>query len=73
MNDNARKRIAFLVMGVTDMLLGSVTLLAYFRLLPFDLDGLGIPSWVLGVVGAVLFLMGFAVFRSALSAVNPRE
>ncbi|GMV33955.1 MAG: hypothetical protein DCC59_04455 [Chloroflexi bacterium] len=71
-NKNA-KRTALLIAGGMDALLGAIGLLFYFGLLPFDLDAMGIPRWVAGVVGAALFFSGLAVFAYNLSAPDSTE
>lgn len=62
------KRIALLIASGTDILLGAISLLLYFGLLPFDLESMGIPRRVAGLVGAALFFSGLAIFAYNLSA-----
>lgn len=45
-----------------DILIGPLGLLLYFGFIPLDIDGLGIPRWIAGMVGAALFFSGLAVF-----------
>lgn len=73
MENKNPKRAVFLLASGMDMLLGGLGLLLYFGFLPFDLDGLGFPRWVVGAVGAVLLLSGVAVFSYILSTREPPE
>jgi hypothetical protein len=59
------KRTVFIIVGLTDTLLGGVILLIYFGFLPVDLSGFGIPRWIVGVVGAIWFMtaLGFLVYQ----------
>ncbi|GJQ34796.1 MAG: hypothetical protein JETCAE01_08060 [Anaerolineaceae bacterium] len=60
-NKNA-KRTALLIASGMDILIGALGLLLYFGFIPLDIDGLGIPRWIAGMVGAALFFSGLAVF-----------
>lgn len=73
MENKSAKRIVFLIASGMDMFLGALGLLLYFGILPFDSDGLGIPRWVVGTVGAVLLFSGVAVFSYILSAPGPSD
>jgi branched-subunit amino acid ABC-type transport system permease component len=55
---NRTRRIAFIISGATDALIGAVILLVGFGLLPVDLADYGIPPWLAIVVGGFMFLMG---------------
>jgi integral membrane sensor domain MASE1 len=57
-----QSRLALMLSGAVDSLLGGITLLLYFGLLPLDISSWGIPRWALGLVGGVLFFSGIAVF-----------
>jgi ABC-type branched-subunit amino acid transport system permease subunit len=59
MENQNMKRIVFMISGAIDALLGAVALLIYFNVIPVDL---GVPRWVIGVLGGVLFFSGVAVF-----------
>ncbi len=73
MNHQPNKRVIFMISGATDILLGGVVLLIYFGLLPFDISGWGIPRWAIGVIGALLFFSGIAVFTYFLSKSDSSE
>lgn len=75
MNNNPHnaKRIALLIASGMDILLGAIGLLLYFGFLPYDLESLGIPRWVAGLVGAALFFPGLAIFVYNLSAPDSHE
>ncbi len=62
-----KKRFILLLVGLIDSLLGGVLLLLYFEILPFDLSSLGIPRWVVGLVGGLWFLTGFVVLLYQLT------
>jgi hypothetical protein len=68
MNNKNTKRTALLIASGMDILLGALGLLLYFGFLPLDLDAMGIPRWMAGVVGAALFFTGLAVFAYNISA-----
>ncbi|MBI3151915.1 MAG: hypothetical protein HYZ21_07280 [Chloroflexi bacterium] len=73
MNHQPNKRVIFMISGATDILLGGVVLLIYFGLLPFDISGWGILRWAIGVIGALLFFSGIAVFTYFLSKSDSSE
>ena len=56
MNPQQNKRMIFIIVGLVDAVLSGAILLIYFGLLPIDISELGIPRWVIGVVGGVWFL-----------------
>lgn len=62
---NRAKRIAFLLSGATDALLGAIFLLLGFGLLPVDVADYGFENWHAIALGAILFLtgMGFVVYN----------
>ena len=55
------RRLVLIIMGLTDTVLGGLVLLLYFGYLPFDISGLGIPRWVVGLFGAIWFFSGLAL------------
>ena len=67
------KRTVFLIASAADMFIGALGLLSYFGLLPLDLEGFGIPRGAAGLIGAVLFFSGVAVFAYSLSAPDSTE
>ena len=62
-----KKRFILLLAGLIDSLLGGAVILLYFEILPFDLSSLGIPRWVVGLVGGLWFLTGFVVLLFQLT------
>ena len=62
-----KKRLILLLVGLIDSLLGGAVLLLYFEILPFDLSSLGIPRWVVGLIGGLWFLTGFVVLLFQLT------
>lgn len=55
-------RIVLMISSAIDSLLGAIVLLLYFGILPFDISSWGIPRWIIGAVGAVLFFSGIIIF-----------
>jgi branched-subunit amino acid ABC-type transport system permease component len=55
---NRNKRIVFMLSGAIDALIGAVILLIGFGFLPVDIADYGLPSWVVILVGAFMFIMG---------------
>lgn len=66
-------RIVFMISAAMDSLLGAVALLIYFGILPFDSSSWGIPRWIVGLIGAVLFFSGIAVFTYFATKPGARE
>lgn len=75
MNRNSQnsKRIALMIASGMDILLGAIGLLLYFGFLPVDIESLGMPRWIAGLVGAALFFSGLAIFAYNLSAPGSQE
>ena len=65
MNPGSNKRMALIIAGATDAIIGGGILLIYFGLLPIDISGWGIPRRVVGLVGGVWFLaaVGFLAYQ----------
>jgi hypothetical protein len=55
---NKSRRIALMLSGGIDALLGSFFLLVGFDLLPIDVAEFGFENWHAILLGAVLFIMG---------------
>lgn len=55
---NKTRRMAFILSGGIDALLGAFFLLTGFGLLPIDLAQFGLENWHAMLVGGILFLMG---------------
>jgi integral membrane sensor domain MASE1 len=57
-----KQRLVFMFAGAVDGFLGALALLAYFGVLPLDAASWDIPRWVIGMIGAILFFPGMAIF-----------
>ena len=61
MNSNPNKRVLLIIASGLDLILSAIVLLIYFGLFPVDISGLGIPRWIIGLVGGVWFAGSLAV------------
>ena len=59
------RRLAFILSGGTDALIGAVLLLIGFGLLPIDVTEYGFQTWHAVLLGGILFAtgMGFVVYN----------
>jgi hypothetical protein len=57
-NPNKTRRIAFILSGAMDALLGGILLLIGFGFLPVDVRDYGVQPWHAIVLGGVLFVTG---------------
>lgn len=64
---NRTKRIAFMLSGGIDALIGGFLLLIGFGLLPIDVAQYGVQNWHVNLLGAVMFIAGVATFAYNLS------
>jgi hypothetical protein len=64
---NRGKRIAFMISGITDAIIGGILLLIGLRFVPIDLTNYGVENWHVNLLGAVLFLLGAGTFAYNLS------
>lgn len=55
---NRTKRLALVISGATDALLGGILLLIGFGFLPVDVADYGFESWHAILLGGVLFITG---------------
>jgi hypothetical protein len=55
---NRARRIAFILSGATDALLGGILLLIGFGFLPVDVTAYGFQTWHALVLGGILFATG---------------
>ena len=60
-NSQSNKRTLLIIVSAVDVLLSGFILLIYFGFLPIDMSRWGVPSWVIGLVGALWFLSALAV------------
>lgn len=64
------RRLAFLLSGALDALIGAVLLLIGFGLLPLDVARYGLETWHVSLLGGALFLIGAVTFAYNLSRLN---
>ncbi len=64
---NKTARLALMLSGGIDALLGSIVLLIGFKLLPVDVTEFGFESWHAILVGGILFGVGVGVIAYNLS------
>ncbi len=62
MNNNRRR--ALLIGGAMDLLIGAAFLVVGFGFIPFDI---GIPLWIMTLIGAMLFIAGIGMIVFNLS------
>jgi len=65
-----RIRLIFMSVGAINALLGAAIMLVYFGLLPINISYLGIPNWIIGILGITWFLSGVGVVAFAAMRVN---
>ena len=61
------KRLAFILSGITDAVIGAILLLIGFGLLPVDVTKYGLENWHVNLLGAVVFILGVGTFAYHLS------
>jgi len=64
---NRNKRLAFMISGITDAVIGAVLLLIGFGWLPVELTKYGFESWHVNLLGAIMFIIGVGTFAYHLS------
>jgi hypothetical protein len=70
MNNNSpqkARRIAFMLSGAVDALIGAVLLLIGFGLIPLDVTQYGVQNWHVNLLGGAMFLLGAVTFAYNLS------
>jgi len=70
MDSQPNKRTILIVVSAIDSVLGGVVLLIYFGFLPIDISGMGVPRWVVGLVGGVWFLSAIAILLYQMTKTN---
>ena len=55
---NRTKRLAFVISGATDALIGGILLLLGFGLLPIEVTEYGFQNWHAILLGSILFISG---------------
>ena len=66
-NPNRTRRIAYMISGAVDALIGAVLLLIGFGLLPVDTTNYGFANWHVNLLGALMFILGAGTFAYNLS------
>ena len=73
MDNPQTKRRIFILASAIDAILSGVVLLIYFGLLPIDISELGIPRWIIGLVGGLWFAGSIAVLAYQLRKTDVSE
>ena len=64
---NRTKRLAFMISGIADALIGALLLFIGFGLLPIEVTKYGFENWHAILLGAVMFILGVGTFAYNLS------
>ena len=64
---NKTRRLAFMISGITDAVLGGILLLIGFGVLPVDVTDYGVEGWHVNLLGGALLLLGAVTFAYNLS------
>jgi hypothetical protein len=64
---NKARRIAFMLSGAIDALIGAVLLSIGLGWIPLDVSQYGVQNWHVNLLGAVMFLLGAGTFAYNLS------
>ena len=67
MRPNKTRRLAFVISGATDALIGAIILLMGFGLLPLEVADYGFENWHAMLLGGALFVIGIGVVAYNLS------
>ena len=67
---NRARRIAFMLSGGIDSLIGAVLLLIGFGFLPIDVNQYGVQNWHVNLLGGVMFLLGAGTFAHNFSRID---
>ncbi|HEX5943348.1 MAG TPA: hypothetical protein VFY66_13790 [Anaerolineales bacterium] len=67
---NRARRIAFMLSGGIDALIGAILLLIGFGFLPIDVIQYGMPNWHVNLLGGVMFLLGAGTFAYNVSRLD---
>ena len=73
MEPQPNKRMILIIVGIVDSVLSGIVLLIYFGVLPIDISELGVPRWVIGLIGGVWFLGAIGFLAYQLSKTNISE
>ena len=64
---NRTKRLAFIISGIMDALIGAALVLVGFGVIPIDLADYGFQNWHAQALGGIMFLIGVATLAYNLS------
>ena len=64
---NRTKRLAFMISGIADALIGALLLFIGFGLLPIEVTKYGFENWHAILLGSVMFILGVGTFAYNLS------
>ena len=67
---NRARRIAFMLSGGVDALIGGVLLLIGFGFLPVDVTDYGVENWHVNLLGGAMFLLGAVTFAYNFSRLD---
>ncbi len=67
---NRPRRIAFMLSGAIDALIGGVLLLIGFGYLPVDVTQYGVENWHVNLLGSVMFFLGAGTFAYNFSRLD---
>ena len=67
---NRTRRIAFMLSGGIDALIGGILLLIGFGFLPVDVTQYGVQNWHVNLLGGVMFLLGAVTFAYNFSRLD---
>ena len=73
MDPQPNKHMIFIIVGIVDAILSGIVLLIYFGVLPIDISELGVPRWVIGVIGGLWFLSAIGFLAYQLTKTNISE
>jgi len=73
MNEPFSKRKLFIIVSAIDAFLSGIVLLIFIGFLPVDISGLGIPRWVVGLVGGIWFASAIAILTYQLTRTDNLE
>ena len=73
MNSQPNKRMLLIIVSAVDVFISGAVLLIYFGILPVDLSGLGVPRWVVGVIGGLWFISALIVLVYQLTKTEISE
>ena len=64
------RRIAFMLSGIVDAVIGGILLLIGFGILPLDVTEYGLENWHVSLLGGAMFILGAAMFAYNFSRMD---